>query len=91
MGIPFLVEIPLIMHFDMEPAVQKRHLAETVLQDRIIVHRGIGENFRIRPERDGRARLFGISDALKLLGRDTPLENDTIPRSIAAYVDFHTR
>ncbi len=30
-------------------AVQKRHLAETVLQNRIIIHRGIGENFSQRP------------------------------------------
>jgi len=79
----------LVGELDLEPLVEERHLAEAVLQRREIVDARIGEDLRIRPERDGRAGLAGASYLVQLVHGLAALEADLVFLAVAAHVHDH--
>ena len=79
----------LVGELDLEPLVEECHLAETVLQRREIIDARIGEDLRIRPERDGRAGLAGGSYLVQLVHGVAALEADLVFLAVAAHVHDH--
>ena len=90
-GVAVGVSDALVGEDDLQAAVQEGHLAETGGQSVVVVHRGLGEDVGVGPERDRGARVLCLTDLVQLGFGLAVIEIDLVFLAIAAHLHFHLR
>ena len=90
-GVAVGVGDALVGEDDLQAAVQEGHLAETGGQGVVVVHRGLGEDVGVGPERDRGARVLCLTDLVQLGFGLAVIEIDLVFLAIAAHLHFHLR
>ena len=90
-GIAVGVGDALVDEDDLQAAVQEGHLAETGGQGVVVIHRGLGEDVGVGPERDRGARVLCLTNLMQLGLGLAMIEVDLIFHAIATHLNFHLR
>ena len=91
MGLAFVIQIALVMEDNVQTFVQECHLTETVCKRRVVEHSRFGEDLRVGPERDLRARMLRRAHFAQLFDRLAALEGNLVNLAIARHLDFQAR
>ena len=84
-----VIKLALIGQLDMQALVEECHLAEAIGKRVVVVHRGVGENLGVGPERGLGARAIGVADALEFFHGLSALECDGIQAAVALHFYLH--
>ena len=82
----------LVVQDDLQALVQERHLAEAAGQRVVVVHRGVGEDGGVGPERHrGAVAAAHLAHLAQLLGRLAVVEGDVVLHALLEHAHLHAR